>query len=145
MRSIKYALRQSNLIEGFDSDLLLEDSLRAWEYINDLDVLTLHDIKTIHWLITQHQLATDERGTYRFDNQINVTVGGYAAPSHHQVLEMMLSWLQQATYLPAKDCHVMFEKIHPFVDGNGRTGRLIYYWQDDKAPIILDKDKQDYY
>lgn len=44
--------------------------------------------------------------------------------------------------------HAMFENIHPFQDGNGRTGRLILNYMLEKAgypPIALKHDaKQDY-
>src|SRR5437763_9368287 len=118
---IRTAIIQSNLIE---------DSLRAWKYINDLDVLTLHDIKMIHWLITERQLPTDERGTYRFENEIDVTVGSHKVAPYQAVLDLMSVWLHQAMYVSAKAAYIRFEKIHPFVDGNGRTGKLINYSQD---------------
>ena len=142
---MKRAIIESNLIECITDDEALEDSLRAWKYINDLDILTLHDIKMIHWLITERQLGFDERGRYRFESSVNVTVGGRICPDYHLVLDLMSNWLHEAMYESAKEAHVRFEKIHPFADGTGRTGRIIYYWQDRNAPIIFDKDKKTYY
>ena len=48
-----------------------------------------------------------------------------------------------------KRFHISFEDIHPFGDGNGRVGRLIYCWMREKMGmpihIIYEKDKQEYY
>jgi Fic family protein len=45
--------------------------------------------------------------------------------------------------------HVAFETIHPFLDGNGRTGRIIMYQQCLQANImpfiIFDEDRGRYY
>ena len=52
--------------------------------------------------------------------------------------------LTAAAYLHAK-----FENIHPFADGNGRTGRLImnyFLLLNDYPPIIIhEEDRKDYY
>jgi len=36
-----------------------------------------------------------------------------------------------------KQCHVLFEKIHPFIDGNGRTGRMVYNWHRLKLGLPI--------
>lgn len=45
--------------------------------------------------------------------------------------------------------HIAFENIHPFIDGNGRMGRILLNWQRVKADlpilIIRESERQEYY
>ena len=78
-------------------------------------------------------------GRFREDNRI---VGPYLAPDYKYVPEMMdnlCSWIRkefhyddgqgfQTSVIQAIITHVYIEWIHPFGDGNGRTGRLLEFY-----------------
>lgn len=83
-----------------------------------------------------------EAGIFR-SNNVGVYSGtelihaGTPANYVPEVMEQLFSWLKKSKYHPlVKSCifHYEFEFIHPFADGNGRTGRL---WQS----LILQKWK----
>jgi Fic family protein len=93
-------------------------------------VLGERDVREIHGIVLR-AIDPENAGAYR---RINVRIGGtqYVPPQAVQVPEEMRTfgeWLAGTkTEHPVVICaiaHAWFETIHPFVDGNGRTGRLI--------------------
>ena len=89
------------------------------------------EIKQIHSLILR-AIAPEEAGRYR---QLDVKAAGteYVYPPHYLLNDLMqefTAWLKAAskTLHPleyAAEAHLRFVSIHPFRDGNGRTGRLL--------------------
>lgn len=80
-----------------------------------------------HTLLAGHP---DPRMTPGRLRGVNVRVGEHVAPRHHEVPELMRrfhQWISQENepLLRAVWGHRYFETIHPFADGNGRTGRLL--------------------
>lgn len=89
------------------------------------------EIRQIHTLILR-KISPSEAGQYR---QLDVKAAGteYVYPPHYQLPELMsefVGWLvAEGTNLhpviAATEAHYRFVSIHPFRDGNGRTGRLL--------------------
>lgn len=68
-----------------------------------------------------------------------------------RIKELLLEYNSKSS-ISLKDIaefHVKYEKIHPFQDGNGRTGRIIMFKEclkNNILPFIIeDKNKQEYY
>lgn len=110
----------------------VKNAYEAYEKISALDP---YDVKS---LLLAHKIMMDglvkEAGSFR-----SVDVGVYAgtelihagapAKSVPDLVQQLFTWLKKSKLHPlVKSCifHYEFEYIHPFRDGNGRTGRL---WQ----------------
>ena len=147
---IAEALSESNAIEGIYTSDALEDSLKAWEFMTDCDFIPNVDtIEFVHWLITYRQLPSGERGTLRYGRE--VSIAGRPGMSSFIVRDALQQWIRDLDVMSPKEAHIRFEKIHPFIDGNGRTGRMIYYWQLTlldmltKSRVIRSSNKESYY
>jgi len=106
--------------------------------------INLERFLEIHRLISNQTLSDkDDEGKYRKDNDIKVvdSVNGrivHAPPDYNDVPELMNEIFyffnndknDQFIHPIVKGCiiHFMIGYIHPFVDGNGRTARALFYW-----------------
>ena len=119
MKQWERFMLESNRIEG-------EDRLNPGD--EEAYNLAMSGIKkektllTIHKILTSH-LDVDWSGKYR---KYDVRVGKWV-PSHHRMVPAeMADYFKQLPLMHAWTAHNEFEKIHPFTDFNGRTGRLIW-------------------
>ena len=147
---IKKYIQESNAIEDIYSQEEVKQSLVAWRYLNSLKTISHYDICRIQKIITLHQtdLRPNERGYYRSFSKVDVRVGKNKLPSYKHVDKLMESWLKDLPKMTPLLAHVRFESIHPFVDGNGRVGRMLYWWHCgliNKKPILYLASKSDRY
>ena len=104
----------------------------AFDFVSELvknnAAITESVIKQIHYLVLADK--KDDRGVYR---KVPVRIMGakhepvqpyLIAPRMEQLLEQYYNNTEHIVTKLAR-FHIEFESIHPFIDGNGRTGRLL--------------------
>ncbi|RYZ18043.1 MAG: Fic family protein [Myxococcaceae bacterium] len=117
-------------------------------------VLGERDVREMHGIVLRG-IEPEDAGVYR---RINVRIGGtqHVPPEAFRVPEQMHTfgaWLagekSEHPVVVSAIAHTWFETIHPFVDGNGRTGRLLanllLMREHYPAMVLLVEDRARYY
>ncbi|MCG3680198.1 Fic family protein [Aliarcobacter butzleri] len=119
------------------------------------DRLSEYSIKQIHSLILKN-IDDENKGKYRTTNVI-ISGAEHKPPQSFEVQSKMEEFIknynEKITKLHpielASFVHIEFVKIHPFVDGNGRTSRLLMNLELIKAgfpPVVIEiEDRLEYY
>lgn len=95
--------------------------------------ITHEDVLKLHAMIASDVMDQGRAGRYR---EVRVRGGLYLPPAPEMVSGLMaelLEWwnTKSAPWSPiisSAVIHYQFETIHPFADGNGRTGRALALW-----------------
>lgn len=137
------------------SSPMILNQIAAVEYVkkNKAVIPTLAMIMELHRILLKDVDRT--AGQYR---NASVYIGGREAPHwsslHYRLDNWLFSWTQceNVAETSAKDAlsrHYEYEYIHPFFDGNGRSGRLLLLWDclyhKAKMEIIECATKNKYY
>jgi Fic family protein len=139
----------------------IENHKQAFDHmINHLineDKLSIELIKEIHGDLTD-RLQYD-KGLFKKNE--NMIIGAEFRTSSPAETPMLISQLidnlnYRVEHAETKedrlkailDTHIQFERIHPFSDGNGRTGRMIMNYsllQEGFPPLIIEKETKAQY
>lgn len=132
-----------------DAILFMEDLAQKEERLSE------YSIKQIHSLILKN-IDDENKGKYRTTNVI-ISGAEHKPPQSFEVQSKMQEFIKKynenITKLHpielASFVHIEFVKIHPFIDGNGRTSRLLMNLELIKAgfpPVVIKlEDRLEYY
>ncbi len=136
------------------NEVLNYKSLLPYLLEHQKETITLGGIKDINQII-MHNI--DSRGG-QFKVIANAIIGADFTPTPpYMVPEELKKWVDDLSWrlensaneddkiFAIMDQHLRFERIHPFADGNGRTGRALIIWSclhENLTPIIIEKEQR---
>lgn len=144
-----------SMIEHLETINHREAILFIEELITNKEVLSEWNIKNIHALILK-EIDNQNAGRYRMENVV-ISGAKHIPPKHYEINDLMQKliteykndWIKYHPIARATLLHGEFVKIHPFVDGNGRTSRLLLNFELMKhgfPPIIIkNENRASYY
>jgi hypothetical protein len=117
---------ESNAIEGIMH--VLPHEVTALKRLVDSESVTRADV-------TEFVAACQPDAVLRDRVGLNVRVGSYVAPpGGHFIVGSLALWLQSLDnftdrHITPFSLYVSYERLHPFTDGNGRSGRALWLWR----------------
>lgn len=116
--------------------------------ISEGKVLDENIVKDIHSLLMENILTC---GIYR-NVEVRITGANHKPPTPNEMFEQIKNFYTDIEYRDKRNAiefaawtHAEFVRIHPFVDGNGRTSRMIMNYQLMNAgflPVSIAKENR---
>lgn len=140
-----------SIVEHLETINHREAILFVEDLVSNKELLTEWNIKNINALILK-EIDNLNAGKYRTENVV-ISGAKHLPPKHYEISHLMQKliaeyqkeWQNYHPVVRATLLHGEFVKIHPFVDGNGRTSRLLLNFELMKNgynPIIIKNDNR---
>jgi len=141
---------ESNRIEDVTDLGEVPKAIIAWNYLVSQPYLHTGAILIVHRHLMADLMPAQEVGKWR---RSGVAVRGRLCPSYHDIPRLMSDFISYfdvygPEHLDPRTMHIKFEHIHPFRDGNGRTGRMLMWWhevQKGQSPTLITYDERHKY
>lgn len=128
-------IRESNRIEGITHEPTLAE-IEAFDCFVAQDIITVRDLQ--NYIDVCQKAAGLPKSELRDRPGLNVTVGKYIPPLGDITIRTRLEDIlndaasgrgnEKEAYL----VHQRYESLHPFLDGNGRSGRILWLWMMER-------------
>jgi hypothetical protein len=117
-------VNESNRIEGIHRRASV-DEIAAHEAFVNYTSLSVNKLCALVSVLQPNALLRDKVGR-------DVRVGKYrppdGGPAIRVALTMQLDKINRGEWHDPYTAHIAYEMLHPFTDGNGRSGRAIWLW-----------------
>lgn len=127
------------------SEQMILNNYKTIQFISEHkdEEITIAKLFEVHKLVTENTLELENCGVFRTSNDVMVMnqITGeivHIPPSFEELEKLMHSFCEFFNKNPKENfihpivkasiMHFLIGYIHPFVDGNGRTARAIFYW-----------------
>lgn len=152
-------LIESNKIERVFDEPSVYDALHAWQYLMKFRYLNSERILECHKILMRRQNIPEKYKWSFRDIPVYVWGHEWAKPNTLQMeMHKYCIAMRPKPVIPdglaeriCREFHVIFEKIHPFYDGNGRIWRIIMNWHRLKKlnlPLLVihaGQEQMEYY
>ncbi len=122
---------ESNRIEGIDR-VPYQTETAEHERFMEVETITVEELETFVKVYQPNARLRDRRG-------LDVMVGRHVPPCGGPEIRSALEVLLRAANAGEVDpyaAHIEYENLHPFTDGNGRSGRMLWYWMMRFDPMV---------
>lgn len=139
--TIKDFVRESNGIEGIFREPTNEEIQAHLVFIDHREIT----VSSLQTLVSACQPGAKLRSL----PTMNVMVGNHTPPPGGPAIEVELKGILKAAASGVHPYHThqAYENLHPFMDGNGRSGRALWMWQmrKQKRTMYLGGFLQNFY